>query len=148
MGTTPLGGLPILMDMQRTTMVNENEVRIAAGLTMAIGAYAFCQAYFEQQYGPLRIVTTYLFLDFTVRVLVGLRFTPVGQLARLLARGRTPEWVSTRPKNFAWTMGIGMGFAMMVITNGGVHGWIPRIGCLICLTLMWLESAAGLCLGC
>jgi|tagenome__1003787_1003787.scaffolds.fasta_scaffold18322339_1 hypothetical protein len=47
--------------MQRSTMVNENEVRIAAGQTMAMGAYAFCQSSFHGQCGPLRIVTTYPF---------------------------------------------------------------------------------------
>jgi hypothetical protein len=37
---------------------------------------------------------------------------------------------------------------MTVITNSGIRGSLPRTICLICLTLMWLESALGLCLGC
>jgi hypothetical protein len=41
-----------------------------------------------------------------------------------------------------------MSFAMMVITNSGVRGWLPRSICLVCLTLMWLESVLGVCLGC
>ena len=41
-----------------------------------------------------------------------------------------------------------MAFAMTVITNSGIRGYLPRTICLICLTLMWLESALGLCLGC
>ena len=62
--------------------------------------------------------------------------------------GRTPEWVSAKPKRFAWTLGLVMALAMTVITNVGIRGPLPRTMCLICLTLMWMESALGLCLGC
>ena len=41
-----------------------------------------------------------------------------------------------------------MALAMTIITNSGIRGWLPRTICLICLTLMWMESALGLCLGC
>jgi hypothetical protein len=41
-----------------------------------------------------------------------------------------------------------MTFAMAIITNIGIRGLLPRTICLICLTLMWMESALGLCLGC
>ena len=41
-----------------------------------------------------------------------------------------------------------MALAMTVITNSGARGYLPRTMCLICLTLMWMESALGLCLGC
>ena len=41
-----------------------------------------------------------------------------------------------------------MAFAMTVITNCGIRGYLPRTMCLICLTLMWLESALGSVLGC
>jgi Domain of unknown function (DUF4395) len=53
-----------------------------------------------------------------------------------------------KPKRFAWTLGLAKALAMTVITNGGVRGALPRTMCLICLTLMWMESALGLCLGC
>jgi hypothetical protein len=56
--------------------------------------------------------------------------------------------VSAKPKRFAWSLGLGMAFAMTVITNSGIRGYLPRTICLICLTLMWLESALGFCLGC
>jgi len=41
-----------------------------------------------------------------------------------------------------------MTFAMTIITNSGIRGWLPRTICLICLALMWLESVLGLCVGC
>jgi hypothetical protein len=41
-----------------------------------------------------------------------------------------------------------MALAMTVITNSGIRGYLPRTICLICLTLMWMESVLGVCLGC
>jgi hypothetical protein len=56
--------------------------------------------------------------------------------------------VSAKPKRFAWTLGLAMAAAMTVITNVNIHGYLPRSMCLVCLTLMWMESVVGLCLGC
>jgi hypothetical protein len=129
-------------------VVNENEVRAAAGLTMVIGAVAFCYAYFTRQYAPLQVVASLFFVEFLIRVAVGLRSSPIGALARVLTLDRPPEWVSAKPKRFAWTLGLGMTFAMAIITNVGIRGTLPRTICLACLTLMWMESALGVCLGC
>jgi Domain of unknown function (DUF4395) len=132
----------------RTAAVNENEARAAAGLTLVIGAVAFSFAYFDRRYVPLQIAASVFFADFLLRVTAGLRHSPVGLLARALAAARPAEWVPSRPKRFAWTLGLVMAGAMTAITNSGVRGALPRTMCVICLALMWMEAALGLCLGC
>ena len=132
----------------RAAAFDERQVRAAAGLTMAIGAVAFAYAYFERRYVPLQVVTAFFFVEFLVRVTLGLRYSPVGVVARALTRGGAPEWVAATPKRFAWTLGLAMSFAMTIITNSGIRGLLPRTICLACLTLMWLESVLGLCIGC
>ncbi len=132
----------------RPAVVDENAVRAAAGLTLVIGAVAFSYAYFAKQYVPLQIVSSLFFVEFLVRVTIGLRYSPIGAIASAMTPGQPPVWVSAQPKRFAWTLGLGMAFAMTVITNSGIRGYLPRTMCLICLTLMWMESALGLCLGC
>jgi Domain of unknown function (DUF4395) len=127
---------------------NETEVRAAAGLTMVVGAIAFSYAYFDKNYIPLQAVTTFFFIEFLIRVTIGLQASPVGLVSRWLTMSRPQERVSAKPKRFAWTLGLGMSFSMMVITNSGIRGYLPRTICLICLTLMWLESVMGLCVGC
>jgi Domain of unknown function (DUF4395) len=129
-------------------MVNENAARAAAGLTMVTGAVAFSYAYFDKQYAPLQVVASLFFLEFLIRVTIGLRHSPFGALAHAITLRPPPQWVSATPKRFAWTLGLAMAFAMTVITNSGIRGYLPRTICLICLTLMWLESALGLCVGC
>jgi hypothetical protein len=132
----------------RPTEFNENEVRAAAGITLVVGAVAFSYAYFKHSYVPLQVASTVFFVEFLIRVMIGLRASPVGALARLLTRDQRPNWVSAKPKRFAWTLGLGLAFSMTIITNSGIRGTLPRTLCAICLTLMWLESALGLCVGC
>jgi hypothetical protein len=132
----------------RAPVVDERVVRAAAGITLVIGAVAFSYAYFAKQYAPLQAAASLFCLEFLLRVTVGIRRSPVGLLARAMTLGQPPEWVSAKPKRFAWTLGLVMATAMTIITNSGIRGYLPRTICLICLTLMWMESALGLCLGC
>jgi uncharacterized protein DUF4395 len=143
-----ISGLTVDGRQLRATVFNENEVRAAAGLTMAIGAVAFSYAYFAKQYVPLQVVASLFFLEFLVRVTIGIRYSPIGVVARAMTFDQPPEWVSAKPKRFAWSLGLAMTLAMTIITNSGIRGLLPRTICLICLALMWMESALGLCLGC
>jgi hypothetical protein len=132
----------------RAAVFNENEVRAAAGVTLLIAAVAVSFAAFEQQYLPLRIASAFLVVEFVLRTALGIRYSPAGVLARWLTRGQAPEWVSAKPKRFAWTIGLAMAFAMIVMTNFGIRGTMPLTMCAICMALMWMECALGVCLGC
>src|SRR5262245_15926650 len=132
----------------RAGVFNEHQVRAAAGMTLALGAVAFVYAYFAKVYVPIQAVTTLFFVEFLIRVCFGIQVSPLGIVAGWMTRRRAPEWASAKPKRFAWTLGLVMSFAMMIITNSGIRGSLPLTICLICLTLMWLEAVLGLCLGC
>ena len=132
----------------QAAVFDENQVRAAAGVTMVLGAVAFSFAYFNHQYILLQAVSTFFFIEFLTRLTFGIRYSPVGVVARAMTLRQAPDWVSAKPKRFAWTLGLGMAFSMMIITNSGIRGMLPRTICAICLTLMWMESVLGLCLGC
>ena len=124
-------------------VVDENQVRAAAGVTMVLGAVAFCLAYFNHQYIPLQVVSTFFFVDFLTRLTLGIRNSPVGVIARAMTLRQAPDWVSAKPKRFAWTLGLGMAFSMMIITNSGIRWTLPRTICAICLTPRCTSSILG-----
>ena len=134
--------------MFKSPVYNENEVRAAAGLTLAAATIAFCYAYFEHRFLPIKVVSTFFFVEFLMRVFIGFQYTPTGLVSRALMHRRPPQWVSAKPKRFAWSMGLAMGASMAVITNANIHGLLPRTICLICIVLMWFEAALGVCIGC
>jgi Domain of unknown function (DUF4395) len=143
-----IDGLSVAGRRVKAGVFDEHQVRAAAGLTLVAGAVAFVYAYFAKQYVPIKLVTALFFIEFLVRVTVGIQFSPFGRAAKLLMNDRPPEWVSAKPKRFAWSLGLVMSLAMTVITNVDIRGPLPLTICLLCMTLMWLESALGLCLGC
>lgn len=112
--------------------VDEQHARVAAGITMALGAVAFVYANFDKRFLPIRAVSTFFAIDFLLRVTAGLERSPSGIVARWLTRRRPAEWVSAKPKRFAWALGVVMSAAMAGITNSGIHGWLPRSVCLLC----------------
>lgn len=132
----------------RAAVFDEHQVRAAAGLTLALGGVAFAYAALAKVYLPIQAVTLLFFVEFALRVAVGVHRSPLGLLAGWMVRRRSPEWVSAKPKRFAWSLGLVMSLAMAVITNAGIRGALPLSICLLCLTLMWLEAVLGLCLGC
>ena len=102
------------MGARRSVVCDENQVRAAAGLTMAAGAVAFAYAYFDKLYVPLQVVAACFFVEFALRLTVGIRFSPTGVVAGVLTRAYPPEWVSAKPKRFAWTLGLVLSGAMTV----------------------------------
>ena len=143
-----ISGLTVDGRELHAAVFNENQVRAAAGITMVAGAIAFSFAYFDKEYIPLQVVSTFFFVEFLTRVTLGLRYSPVGVIAGWMTRDRPPDWVSAKPKRFAWHIGLALAFSMTIVTNSGIRGALPRTLCGICLTLMWLESVLGLCVGC
>ncbi len=130
-------------------VMNERAVRATAGLMLIVTAVAFSQAFFQGNFLPLKIITPILFIDFTLRVLTGLTpFSPFGVLGTFMVRHQKPEWVGATQKRFAWSIGIGVALLMTVITNMNITGALPLTFCVICMSLMWLETALGLCVGC
>jgi Domain of unknown function (DUF4395) len=127
---------------------DEHQVRAAAGLTLVVGAVAFAHAYFANEYAPIKAVAALFAVEFLLRTAFGLHRSPFGQLARLLTAGRAAQWVSAKPKRFAWSLGVALSLPMMVATQLDVRGVLPLTICGLCLTLMWLEAVLGLCLGC
>lgn len=130
-------------------VMNERAVRATAGLMLIATSVAFSQAFFKGNFLPLKIITPILFVDFTIRVLTGLTpWSPFGVLGTFLVRHQQPEWAGATQKRFAWSIGIGVALLMTFITNMNITGALPLTFCVICMSLMWLETALGVCVGC
>jgi hypothetical protein len=129
--------------------MNERAVRAAAGLMLIAAAAAFCMAFFRREFLPIQIITVVLTYDFAARLLTGLTpFSPTGVLGTLLVRNQRPEWSGAIQKRFAWSLGLIMAASMSIITNLEIRGGLPMTICVICMVLMWMEAALGICVGC
>ncbi len=130
-------------------VVNEREVRAAAGLFFFLMFTAILTVIMKQDFTLLKYAVVIFLADFAIRVLINPRFAPSLILGRLIVRNQTPEYVGAPQKKFAWIIGLVLA-VIMLIFQVIVNSYSPITGliCMICLLFLFFESAFGICLGC
>lgn len=130
-------------------VLNERAVRAGAGLVFVAGLFAFFQAFYLREFVYIQWLVLFLLFDFGMKVLIGVRFSPMSRLGNFIVRKQTPEYVGAVQKRFAWSIGLFLASVMTVLIYGfGIMGSINLVICGVCLTFMFMESAFGICVGC
>lgn len=147
--TTPTHIVGTIVEGYSIPVVNERAVRVAAGILFLGGAVSIAFAIAQHSPAPLRPFGIFFMVDMLLRVGVGDRWSPTLALGRLIVRNQTPRWVGARQKEFAWWLGYGLALiscAGMGVLGAPVEATIAL--CSLCLTMLFLESAFGICVGC
>ena len=130
-------------------VLNEREARGAAGIMLLFAMIAFMTAWFKGDFTPTKLTIVAFFIDFFIRVLINPRFSPTLIMARWMVNNQTAEYVGAPQKRFAWSIGLVLAtFMMFLVVINDVRGPINMITCLVCLILLFFESAFGICVGC
>lgn len=130
-------------------VLNEREIRAAAGLMFLATFIAFITILFHGNFVPIKYVISIFLTDFCIRLFLNPKYAPILIVGRLIVSNQNPEYVGAEPKKFAWFIGLVLSFSMfvlLVIINA--YSFITGVVCLICLILMFFETAFGICLGC
>lgn len=130
-------------------VINERAVRGAAGILFLLGMIAMGAALITDSVQPLQPFGMFFMLDMLTRVTFGDRFSPTLAIARVIVRKQQPEWVGAEQKGFAWWLGLGI--AIVSCSAMGLFAaplWLTAILCGLCLSLLYLETAFGICVGC
>ena len=130
-------------------VLNEREARGAAGIMLLFAMIAFMTAWFKGDFTPTKLTIVAFFIDFFIRVLINPRYSPTLIMARWMVNNQTAEYVGAPQKRFAWSIGLVLAtFMMFLVVINDVRGPINMITCLVCLILLFFESAFGICVGC
>ncbi len=130
-------------------VLNEREVRASAGILFFFAMVSFMNAWMLGDFRLTRIFVVAFLVDFTIRIFINPRFAPSLIIGRFAVRKQLPEYVGAPQKRFAWAIGFALALAMLfLIVIYNVIGPINLLVCAACLTLMFFESAFGICLGC
>ena len=130
-------------------VLNEREARGGAGILFLLALTGFLQVWFKGDFAMTAVVIVGFFIDFFVRVLINPRYAPSLVLARFFVRHQTPEYVGAPQKRFAWAIGLVLAaFMFYFAVIQGVRGPLTMLTCVVCLLLLFFETAFGICLGC
>ena len=128
---------------------NERAVRAAAGILFLLGFHAVSYAYYTGDIQPVRVFAIFFLIDMGIRIGVNHRFAPTMALGALIVRSQRPEWVGAAQKRLAWSLGFGMALiACLGMGFLGVPDVYTLLVCGVCVVLMFLETAFGICVGC
>ncbi len=130
-------------------VVNEREVRAAAGIMFLLGILTFLTVLFTRDFTLLYVLVPLFWLDFLLKTVWQPKYSLFGFLGGRLVSGQRPEYVGAIQKRFAWGIGLILASIMLVFAIGfGVRGVLPLTICTVCLFFMWMEAALGICVGC
>lgn len=137
------------VDGYNVPVLNEREIRAAAGILFLVMFVALMLIVFKRDFLLIKYVVIGFLVDLFIRLFVSPRASPVLILGRLIIGRQTPEYVAAAQKKFAWKIGFGLAglmFLLLVVVNS--YSVITASGCFICLVFLFFESAFGICLGC
>jgi Domain of unknown function (DUF4395) len=130
-------------------VLNERAVRAAAGLLLLGAMVSFMNAMLLGNFQPTRWFVLMFVLDMAIRVFIHPLYAPSMIAGGWVVRHQTPDWSGAPQKRFAWALGLVLGLSMAwLMVFNRVMGPINMVVCGTCLTLMFFETAFGICLGC
>lgn len=130
-------------------VLNERAVRAGAGLVFLLAIIAFMNAWLLGNFQPTRVFVVAFLLDFTLRIFVNPRYAPSLIVGQWIVRKQQAEYVGAPQKRFAWAIGLVLALTMLyLVVLNNVIGPINLMVCAACLTLLFFETAFGICIGC
>jgi hypothetical protein len=128
--------------------INEREARASAGIMFLLGILSIFSVYLERTLFWAELFSITFVIEFLVRVVVSPKYAPYMLIGRVIVSNQTPEWVEAKPKQFAWFLGLILGLIMTYYILFDIISLVRLSICWLCLFLMFVESAFGICLGC
>jgi len=130
-------------------VLNNREIRATAGIMFLAALISLVLILSVGNFVPVKYVLSIFALEFSIRLFINPKFAPLLIVGRFIVGTQNPEYVGAAQKKFAWYIGFVIStimFFLLVVENA--YSPITGFACLICLILMFFESAFGICLGC
>ncbi|MEZ4909002.1 MAG: DUF4395 domain-containing protein [Saprospiraceae bacterium] len=133
-------------------IVDERVWRASAGIMLFLGIIASINAFLLQRYIVVPYISGFLMVNFMIGVFINPRFSPTVVLGKIATYNQSSLPIGAIQKKFAWSLGLGLSttifFLSLILLND--PGFFEPVCflCMICILLLYLETAFGICVGC
>jgi hypothetical protein len=133
-------------------VLDERVVRGSSGIMLFLGVIAFINGFVINNYIVLPYISGILALSFLIAVFVNPKFSPTVFLSWVMVRKQSPLPIGAVQKRFAWSLGLALSTAIFILslfllTDESYFDSVCLL-CLVCIALLFLETAFGICVGC
>jgi hypothetical protein len=132
--------------------VDEREMRGSAGIMLLLGFIAFVNGFVIQNYIVLPYISGFLAMNFFIGIFINPKFSPTILLSQIFIWKQNKLPIGAIQKRFAWSLGFILSvtiFTLSLYLLSDISYFDPVcMLCLICILLLFLETAFGICVGC
>ena len=144
------------MNLDKTNVpfetVDERQMRASAGIMFLLGLIAFINAFLLENYIVVPFISGFLLANFIIGLFINMKYAPTIILAKFITRKQSKVPIGAVQKKFAWSLGLGIAsliFVLSILLQSNILFFEPTcFWCLICLVILYIETAFGICLGC
>lgn len=133
-------------------VLDERVVRGSSGIMLLLAFIAFVNGFVIKNYIVLPYISGFLAVNFLIGIFINPKFSPTMFVAWLLVRKQSPLPIGAIQKKFAWSLGLALSvaiFSLSLMLLKDVSYFEPVcLMCLICIALLFFETAFGICVGC
>lgn len=133
-------------------VLDERAMRASAGIMLFLGIIASINAFIFQKYIVVPYISGFLMLNFMIGIFINPKFSPTLFLGRLIVRKQSPLPIGAIQKKFAWSLGLILSMVIfslsLYLINDASYFDPVCLLCILCIFLLYVETAFGICLGC
>jgi hypothetical protein len=133
-------------------VLNERRMRASAGIMFLCGLYATINGFVLHNYKPIPYVMGGLVINFLIGLFINPKFSPTVLLAWIFVGRQTPIPIGAVQKKFAWSIGLILSstiFVYSILLQTDKSYFRPTCPlCILCLLMLYLETAFAICVGC
>ena len=133
-------------------VVDERRMRASAGIMLLLGIIASINGFILQRFAIIPYIAGFLALNFIIGIFINPKYSPTILLAKLFVRKQSSLPIGAVQKKFAWSLGLALSvtiFGLSILLQKDASFFEPVCFlCMICLILLYLETAFGICVGC
>ncbi|MCK5207732.1 MAG: DUF4395 domain-containing protein [Cyclobacteriaceae bacterium] len=133
-------------------VLDERRVRASSGIMFLLGMIAFINGFILNKYAIIPYVSGFIMMSFLIAVFINPKFSPSIFIGYLFVRKQSSLPIGAVQKKFAWSLGLGLSatifvLSIMLLEDTSLFEPVCFL-CIICLILLFLETAFGICVGC
>ncbi len=140
------------IDGKSYKVLDERKMRASAGIMFIFGLIASINGFIFSRYEIIPYVMGILVMNFMIGLFINPKFSPTVMLASVLTWRQSPQPIGAVQKKFAWSLGLALSGTIFVLslflqTDNSYFEPVCML-CLICMLMLYLETAFGICVGC
>lgn len=133
-------------------VLDERRVRASSGVMFLIGVYASINGFILHNFTVIPYVAGFLVLSFLISVFINPKYSPTMLIGQIFVGRQSPMYIGAIQKKFAWSLGLVLSVTIFVLSlfllnDSSYFGSVCML-CIVCLILLYLETAFGICVGC